>query len=165
MREIEDSSWSWRIVILVGIVFSLPLGIGVLFCTESPRWLMGQGRAGEAKLAMAKLRGMKDDPNNPLVERDFREMQEGIEKEKSVGNASWLECLTGKPSNITRLAYRTYLGCALQFLQVRCQFNFRSSTKRNLTLQFGLNTLKQWTGVNYFFYYLSEKRRKSESTG
>ena len=119
VRDIQTSDWSWRIVILIGIVFSLPLGIGVLFCVESPRWLMGQGRPEEAKLAMARLRGVKDDPNNALVERDFREMREGIEAEKSVGNASWLECFTGKPSGITRLAYRTYLGCALQFLQVR----------------------------------------------
>lgn len=136
VREIEESSWSWRIVILIGIVFSLPLGIGVLFCTESPRWLMGQGRAEEAKLAMAKLRGMQDDTSNTLVERDFREMKDAIEAEKSVGNASWLECFTGKPSNITRLAYRTYLGCVLQFLQVRkvlsgCRTKLRAAAYSN----------------------------------
>jgi len=128
VRDIQESAWSWRAVILIGIIFSLPLGIGVLFCVESPRWLMGQGRAEEAKLAMARLRGVKGDLDNVFVERDFREMREAIEAEKSVGNAGWVECFTGKPSGITRLAYRTYLGCALQFLQ-------------------------QWTGVNYFFYY------------
>lgn len=82
------------------------------------QWLMGQGRAEEAKLAMARLRGVKGDLDNVFVERDFREMREAIEAEKSVGNAGWVECFTGKPSGITRLAYRTYLGCALQFLQV-----------------------------------------------
>ena len=33
-RTIEDTSASWRIVIGLGIFFSLPLGIGILFAPE-----------------------------------------------------------------------------------------------------------------------------------
>ena len=44
VREIEDNDASWRIVIGLGIAFSLPLGIGVLFSPESPRWLASKDR-------------------------------------------------------------------------------------------------------------------------
>ncbi|KAK1754749.1 hexose transporter 2 [Echria macrotheca] len=128
VRTIETTSASWRIVIGLGIAFSLPLGIGILLVPESPRWLAGQQDREGARMSMARLRGMKDDPNHPLVERDLREMYDSIEKERSVGVGSWAECFTGRPSGIPRLVYRTFLGVGIHFLQ-------------------------QWTGVNYFFYY------------
>ena len=127
VRNFEDSDASWRIVIGLGIAFSLPLGIGVLFSPESPRWLAGRSRWDEARTSLARLRGMKDDPNNQLVEGDYQEMYAIIAEQNKVGEGNWLECFTGKPSGIPRLVYRTFLGVAIHFLQ-------------------------QWTGVNYFFY-------------
>ncbi|KAH6647610.1 general substrate transporter [Truncatella angustata] len=128
VRNIQDSDASWRIVIGLGICFSIPLGLGVLCVPESPRWLAGRHDWEGARMAMARLRGMKDDPRNELVEYDLKEMYAVIEKEASAGSSSWLECFTGRPSNIPKLLYRTLLGISIQFLQ-------------------------QWTGVNYFFYY------------
>lgn len=127
VREIQDTSASWRIVVGLGIAFSLPLGIGILFSPESPRWLAGRGRWEDSHMSLARLRGMKDDPANELVVDDFKEMQESILEQRKAGQGTWLECFTGKPSGIPRLAYRTLLGMAIHFLQ-------------------------QWTGVNYFFY-------------
>jgi len=128
VRNFQDSDASWRIVIGLGIAFSLPLGIGILFSPESPRWLAGRSRWDEARTSLARLRGMKDDPNNPLVEGDYQEMYSIISEQNKVGQGGWMECFTGKPSGIPRLVYRTFLGVAVHFLQ-------------------------QWTGVNYFFYY------------
>ena len=125
VRNIEGSSASWRIVIGLGIAFSLPLGIGVLFLPESPRWLAGRGRWDAARISMARLRGLKADPHNPLVEDDFQEMHSTIVQQANVGTGTWLECFAG--SDKPRVVYRTLLGCAIHFLQ-------------------------QWTGVNYFFY-------------
>lgn len=124
----EGSDASWRIVIGLGIAFSLPLGIGILFAPESPRWLAGRERWEDARMSLARLRGMKDDPTNPLVNDDYKEMETSIMEQHSAGQGTWVECFTGQPSGIPRLVYRTILGCALQFFQ-------------------------QWTGVNYFFYY------------
>lgn len=125
VRTIEYESASWRIVIGLGIFFSLPLGIGILFSPESPRWLAGRGQWEESRMALARLRGMKHDPQNALVEDDYNEMCASIAEQNKAGQGTWLECFTGQPSGIPRLVYRTFLGCAIQFLQ-------------------------QWTGVNYF---------------
>ena len=121
----EDSDAAWRIVIGLGIGFSIPLGVGVLFTPESPRWLAGKGRWEEARMSMARLRGLVHDPNHELVNSDFKEMEDSINEQQSAGQGTWMECFTGQPSGIPLLAYRTLLGCALQFFQ-------------------------QWTGVNSF---------------
>jgi SP family sugar:H+ symporter-like MFS transporter len=114
----QDSDASWRTVIGFGIACSLPLGIGIIFTPESPRWLADRGRC---------LRGQAANPSHELVNDDFKEMEESIAEQSKAGQGTWKECFTGQPSGIPRLVYRTFLGCALQFLQ-------------------------QWTGVNYFFY-------------
>ena len=144
VRGMQDSDASWRIVIGLGILFSLPLGIGILFVPESPRWLAARHNWDGARMSMARLRGLKDDPRNPLVERDLKEMYNSLEKENKAGVGGWLECFTGKPSRrkatmdvngnkqqssgIPKQVYRTFLGMAIHLLQ-------------------------QATGVNFFFYY------------
>lgn len=127
VRPIEGSDASWRTVIGIGILCSLPLGIGINLVPESPRWLAGQGDWKGARMSMARLRGMKQDPHNALVEDDLNEMREVLDKEREEGNGTWLECIV--PDQTTpKVLYRTLLGVAIHFLQ-------------------------QWTGVNYFFYY------------
>lgn len=126
VREIEDTDASWRIVIGLGIAFSIPLGLGVLFSPESPRWLAGRDRWDDARMSMARFRGLKHDINNKLIDDDFKEMYDTIQEQKSAGTGSWKECFFGSPGK-ERVVYRTWLGMAVHFLQ-------------------------QWTGVNYFFY-------------
>ncbi|CRK16625.1 hypothetical protein BN1708_002882, partial [Verticillium longisporum] len=128
VRNIQTSDASWRIVIGLGILFSLPLGIGILMVPESPRWLAARHDWEGARMSLARLRGMKDDPHNTLVEDDINEMYKVLEEESRVGVGSWMECFTGRPARLPKLVYRTVLGMTLHFLQ-------------------------QWTGVNYFFYY------------
>lgn len=128
VRNIETSDASWRIVIGLGIFFALPLGIGVLFVPESPRWLAARHDWDGARLSMARLRGLKNDPHNELVENDLKEMYAIIEKEKRAGTGSWVECFARSSSGYPKVLYRTLLGVGVHFLQ-------------------------QWTGVNYFFYY------------
>ena len=117
VRTIEDSSASWRIVIGLGIVFSLPLGIGILLVPESPRWLAARSDWEGARMAMARLRGLKDDPKHPLIERDLKEMYDSLETQNRVGVGSWLECFTGKSSGTPKVVYRTFLGMGIHFLQ------------------------------------------------
>jgi SP family sugar:H+ symporter-like MFS transporter len=128
VRNIEESDASWRIVIGIGIGFSIPLGLGVLAMPESPRFLATRADWDGARLSMARLRGCKDDLHNPFVQDDLNEMREVLEKERSVGLGSWLECFVPRKTGVEKQVYRTFLGIAIHFLQ-------------------------QWAGVNYFFYY------------
>ncbi|KAF5229982.1 hypothetical protein FANTH_14029 [Fusarium anthophilum] len=127
LKNIDHQDASWRIVIGLGIGFSLPLGLGILVVPESPRWLASKGDWEGAQISLGRLRGMKGNLENPLVQDDLREMRGILEKEKQVGQGGWLECFDPR-SSVPKLLWRTLLGFFIHFLQ-------------------------QWTGVNYFFYY------------
>ncbi|KAI5925266.1 high affinity glucose transporter ght1 [Camillea tinctor] len=132
VRNIEYSDASWRIVIGLGIFFSLPLGLGILTVPESPRWLAAHNDWEGARLSIARLRGMRDNLQHPLVEDDLQEMSAVIEKEASAGVGTWYECFTGKISSESpkapKVLYRTLLGIFIQIIQ-------------------------QLSGINYFFYF------------
>ncbi|KAL2148917.1 hypothetical protein VTH82DRAFT_1603 [Thermothelomyces myriococcoides] len=128
VRQIEDSPSSWRIVVGLGIAFSAPLGLGILLVPESPRWLAARSNWDGARMSIARLRGLKDEPHHPLVEDDMQEMRGILEKERAVGVGNWFECFVPRRNGVPKQVYRTALGVAIHFLQ-------------------------QWTGVNYFFYY------------
>ncbi|QRV98979.1 Sugar (and other) transporter [Ceratobasidium sp. AG-Ba] len=122
-RETGNSA-SWRVVIAIGLVWSLMLGVGILFMPESPRWLLKRGRVEEAESSIARVRGYRVEDHHEHVLRDLREMQDSVKYEQSLSRAGWLDCF--RPGRKT--LYRTLLGMALQSLQ-------------------------QLTGANYFFYY------------
>ncbi|KAG6007305.1 hypothetical protein E4U21_006115 [Claviceps maximensis] len=127
VRGVQTPGGSWRIVIGIGMLFSLPLAIGVLVLPESPTWLATRGKWDEARMAVARLRGLKHDPSNEFVESDVDGIRDALQKERQVGTGTWLECFKSS-TDIPKVLYRTMLGMSIHFLQ-------------------------QWTGVNYFFYY------------
>ena len=116
VREIEGYSASWRIIIGLGMLLSLPLGIGVLLVPESPRWLAGRDDWDAARISLARLRGLKHDPHNSALEDDIDEMRSILDKERVAGNGTWAECFKGNP-DIPKLVYRTLLGTIIHFLQ------------------------------------------------
>ncbi|KAF7553238.1 hypothetical protein G7Z17_g3776 [Cylindrodendrum hubeiense] len=116
VREIQESDSSWRVVIGLEMAFSLPLGIGILFVPESPRWLAGRDDWEGARLSLARLRGKKHDLDNAILEEDMQEMKALIDEENKAGQGTWAECFIPN-SDIPKLVYRTFLGMAVQFLQ------------------------------------------------
>ncbi|PHH71408.1 hypothetical protein CDD82_6532 [Ophiocordyceps australis] len=127
LHKHETNDWAWRILIGVGMILSIPIGIGIMTVPESPRWLAGQGDWEAARHSLARLRGLVDKPDDDLIEDDINEMREVLDREALAGKGSWVECFRNR-SGSRRTVYRTWLGIAIHFMQ-------------------------QWTGVNYFFYY------------
>ena len=105
----------------IGFLWAIILGIGILFFPETPKYVYRHGRPEEAKRTMSKLLGVPH--NHRKVAKELQEMKEALDAEHAGGHQPWWECFTGP-----RMAYRTFLGIALQAFQ-------------------------QLTGANFFFYY------------
>ncbi|ETW76473.1 MFS sugar transporter [Heterobasidion irregulare TC 32-1] len=123
-RSLSGAS-SWRTVVGIGLIWPGMLMIGIQFMPESPRWLAAHGRLAEARLAIARVRGVPAEEADAhyVIQREVEEIQNKVEYESKV-RGGWLDCFRVQNKTL----YRTLLGMALQSLQ-------------------------QLTGANYFFYY------------
>jgi hypothetical protein len=72
----------WRIPLWLQMTFSGFIAASVFFLPESPRWLIANGRQEEALEVITKYHG-DDNPDSPLVQLTYHEMQEVISKEGS----------------------------------------------------------------------------------
>ncbi|KAJ4288076.1 hypothetical protein N0V90_012093 [Kalmusia sp. IMI 367209] len=99
-----SSTWAWRIPSLLQAGPSVVCMIILLFVPESPRWLISKGRHEEALevLAIANAAG---DMTDPLVQVQFREIQDTLRWEKE-RELSTMQALA-QPGNRKRLLITT----------------------------------------------------------
>ncbi|EHL01726.1 putative Lactose permease [Glarea lozoyensis 74030] len=69
-----NSTAAFRIPIWCQLCSSVVVAGGAFFLPESPRWLVGQDRADEARAVLAKYHG-EGDENHPMVKLQMAEMQ------------------------------------------------------------------------------------------
>jgi SP family sugar:H+ symporter-like MFS transporter len=110
------NSASWRIPSGLGFLWSLILGVGILFLPESPRYAYYKGHTEEARRTIARLAGVAE--NHRTVNDQITEIRIKVEEE-SKEKASWFEIFTGP-----RMLYRTLLGIVLQAGQQLTGANF-----------------------------------------
>lgn len=117
-----SDSRQWRIPLGLCFAWALFLISGMIAMPESPRYLIKNGKIEEAKFALSRTNKVSAD--DPAVDTEISLISAGIENERSAGNASWKDLITGQP----KIFYRVMVGVVLQSLQ-------------------------QLTGNNYFFYF------------
>ncbi len=82
--SLTGAAGNWRWMLGLGAVPGAILFIGMLFLPESPRWLAGQNRTGEAREALKDLRPGTD------VEGELAELRTDVRKEGSIA-VPWSE--------------------------------------------------------------------------
>ncbi|KAF9056071.1 general substrate transporter, partial [Panaeolus papilionaceus] len=105
------NSASWRVPVGLQLVLGLILLSGIFFLPESPRHLLGLGKAAEARTVIAALNGVPED--DELVDEQVAELDYAIRAENEGGKATWAECFSTRNA----LWKRTGNGMMLQFLQ------------------------------------------------
>lgn len=109
-----QSSWSWQLPVAVQLFWALAQLSLILFCPESPRWLVRNGKEELAKEVLTKYHanGHEEDP---LVLSEFSRMCASAEIEIQSGIAGWL-ALCATPGNRKRLILSVVIGIATQWV-------------------------------------------------
>lgn len=124
VTHLPDSSASWRIVLGLGWVFTLVLGIGILFFPETPRYDYRRDRAERTRETLCRVYGAT--PNHYSIHVQMEEIESKFRAEKTLKGNPVHEFV--EMFRAPRMSYRIFLGVTLQMFQ-------------------------QLTGANYFFYY------------
>ena len=107
-----NSTWAWRLPLLLQVAPPTICMSLIWLCPESPRWLISRGRDDEARAVMIKYHS-NDGKTNPLIELQLKEFKQMIEVRKmepvwdysalyQTANARWrmlaliLMCLNGQ---------------------------------------------------------------------
>lgn len=128
--HIQTSSAAWRIPVGLQCAWGLLLIAIMIMLPESPRWLLQRSREADARVVMAKMRGVTlDDPAHPsgveFLESDLAEMSEGIREEaETFAGYNYLSAYALCFANKGQMWRRTLTGCMLQLLQQLCGQNF-----------------------------------------
>jgi len=99
----------WRVALAIQCLPALGLSLVMMFMPESPRWLAEKGRDDESLVVIAKLRSAP--ASDEGVVEEFKEIIDGVQFERAVGNGSWSELFTKGLSN------RVALTVVMQFFQ------------------------------------------------
>ncbi|PLW35160.1 hypothetical protein PCASD_11245 [Puccinia coronata f. sp. avenae] len=118
-----DNATSYRIPIGIQFVWAAILCIGLTILPESPRYLLLKGNEDAAWKSLSRLYSApRDDPD---VQAEFSEIMASLEKERSFGKTTLLDC------------FKT---------------DERKNLQRTLT-GLGVQGWQQTSGINFFFYY------------
>ncbi|KAH8828987.1 hexose transporter [Flagelloscypha sp. PMI_526] len=120
------NTWAWRVPsLLQGIPSVLQVAL-ILFCPESPRWLIQKGRDEQALKILAHYHadGNRDDP---LVQYEYEEIRAAVELDKKFKDEIGYKTLFSTPGN-----------------------------RRRMITVIGIAFFSQWSGNGLVSYYLNK---------
>ncbi|KAK7043853.1 hypothetical protein VNI00_008018 [Paramarasmius palmivorus] len=107
-----NSNWAWRIPVLCQGFGPSILFVSALFCPESPRWLVSQGKLEEAWNILAKYHA-NGDRDDELVKRELEEITDTILRVEATAS-SWAS-LIKTPGNRRRMVVTTIMALGTVF--------------------------------------------------
>lgn len=133
-------------------LFAIPAGLSILmfFIPESPRFLLMHGKAEQARKSLETLRGNSFNEHPELLEEEFVEMQQGIEREKELSSASpVLDMLKGTDRRRTFLCWAVVLshsssGISLIVAYGVCSFSLYPDSLLDRLLTFYRPSSSKW---------------------
>ena len=133
----QGNALQWRFPLAFQLIFPIVVATALLFCPESPRWLLLKDRHEEALSVLARLEGRNKSIHDPDVTNQFLSIRSAIELERKdrVPIMDVLRC-RDKTQNLRRVL----LSCGTQFMQ-------------------------QFSGVNALGYYLPTLLQQSVGLG
>lgn len=137
-----QSSWTWRLPVILQALWNVPQLPLVVLCPESPRWLAMKGRNDEAKRILAKYHA-NGDLSDELVELEYQEIIGTVAIEKSRETHSWLAMIKTKP-NLKRTALVIFLGLSSQWVGNGIVSYYLAPILESI----GINQAKQQQGIN-----------------
>ncbi|KAJ3278938.1 High-affinity glucose transporter rgt2 [Rhizoclosmatium sp. JEL0117] len=103
IKAVDDLNFTqWRLALGMQVVPALLLVLLVSFIPESPRWLAEKGLHEQAVQVISKLRGL--DVNHHEVVAEMKEIQDGVDFDKNLGDSSWAEMFRGSIGKRTIIA-------------------------------------------------------------
>ncbi|KAJ7650994.1 general substrate transporter [Roridomyces roridus] len=79
--QLMNSTWAWRLPLILQIGPPIIVMTCVWFCPESPRWLISRGRVEEARQILIDYHS-NDGQSNAIIELEMQEFQEQIAVKK-----------------------------------------------------------------------------------
>jgi sugar porter (SP) family MFS transporter len=110
-----NSSFSWRIPVLLQVLWPAVQTIMVFFCPESPRWLMTKGREEEAREILNKYHA-NGRVFDEVVELEYQEAMASLEAEKHEASYSSWKALFTTRGNLMRSFLVIFLGLSSQWV-------------------------------------------------
>ncbi|KAL5371418.1 hypothetical protein DPSP01_014273 [Paraphaeosphaeria sporulosa] len=109
-----SSSWSWRLPVALQLCWSIAQLALIIWCPESPRWLVAVGRQEQAKALLSKYHA-NGDQDDQLVLLEYSSICASAEADQRSRTAGWCALLS-TPGNRRRLMLSIVIGVATQWV-------------------------------------------------